>query len=497
MARQILDGLLVIFFAAFLFSLAGDGLFIYLSSDDMMNLYWAWETPLPSLLAANLFPFTTVYRPFGAVVYRTVFAFAGLDPFPFRCLTYILLLVNLYLTFRLAKALTGSREIGILAALAVVFHGRFVHMYADNGFLYDVLCFPLYLLTILFYHRVRSRDMPVRGWNLLCLYLLFTAALNAKELALTLPGVLLAYEIIYHRPSEHSVGGLKRWLRESALVPLIMLCISIGAYWGKVAPGSPLRGNPAYIPNYSLDQLTHSVVGYLSELFYLDVHALNPSLAAGYLFVLCALPIVARSRHLAFCVALMALSPVPVLFCYRAFTSMYISLAGLGIYSAIVIVSSRDWLLDRLSLPQRWSPVVGGAARVTCFAAIAVLLFTVHLADIRARPIAQSATRHQYLRGMKEDLLQVHQHWPARSKVLFIDTPYGSHYTATFLMRLLYQDPTIDVGILGANVPDLAFAKEYGYDYVFDYQDGELVLVGNSVLEERLNRLALTAGARQ
>ena len=56
----------------------------------------------------------------------------------------------------------------------------------------------------------------------------------------------------------------------------------------------------------------------------------------------------------------MALSPVPVLFRYRAFTSMSIPLAELaGIYLAIVIVSSRDWLLDRFNFPQRRSPVVG------------------------------------------------------------------------------------------------------------------------------------------
>jgi hypothetical protein len=125
------------------------GLFAYFSNDDIMNLYWARETPLWRLVLSALVPFTTVYRPTGAVLYRCLYSLFGLQPLPFRIVFYALLLTNLMLLYKVTLAITGRRAAAALAAFLASFHSRFSDLYLNNGTIYDVLCGCFYLGAIL------------------------------------------------------------------------------------------------------------------------------------------------------------------------------------------------------------------------------------------------------------------------------------------------------------------------------------------------------------
>jgi hypothetical protein len=52
----------------------------------------------------------------GAAAYRILFDIFRLNPLPFRIPVYSFLLLNAWLAFRLAKRLSGSGEIGAVAA---------------------------------------------------------------------------------------------------------------------------------------------------------------------------------------------------------------------------------------------------------------------------------------------------------------------------------------------------------------------------------------------
>ena len=480
MQRLIIGLLVAAALIAILLSLAGDGLFIYFSSDDMMNLYWGWSIPWDRLLSANAVPFTTVYRPLGSLFYRLQFSAAGFDPFPFRLAVYLLLLFNCYLTCRLGRALSGSEEIGVLSAVFVVFHSRLLQIYSDNAFVYDVLCFTFYLLTFLHYARIRSKGAPIAGWNLAVLYVLFVAALNAKEIALTLPGVLLAYECIYHPPAARSGAEIRRWLRRSALLPVGMLLISIGAYLGKTAPGSSIHDSGQYVPNLTAEQLVLSSRGYLSELLLLQDYEIAAGEALSILLLSALLALLSRSRLQLFCLAWMILAAVPVLFLYRGFSSMYIPLAGFALYLATALMRGRDFLWRKL-FPLR-EP--SGRARMALQAGLFVLVASTfvwwNLTDMRKRnSIRDVAQEHEQVRLLKDELLQMHPEWPEGRTALFLHTRHGESYTALFVVRLLYEDPSIDIGIVGANIPDLSYTRGRSYDYIFDYIEGRLVDVGS------------------
>ena len=45
-----------------------------------MNLYGYWSKPVSSLVKANFFFWTPYYRPFGGVIYRTIFGLFGFNP---------------------------------------------------------------------------------------------------------------------------------------------------------------------------------------------------------------------------------------------------------------------------------------------------------------------------------------------------------------------------------------------------------------------------------
>ena len=81
------------------------GLTVFFTGDDIMNIYWSCEASWTRLLTANLTPFTTEYRPLGALLYRALFETFGLNPLPFRLLFYSLMLANTFLCFQLARLL--------------------------------------------------------------------------------------------------------------------------------------------------------------------------------------------------------------------------------------------------------------------------------------------------------------------------------------------------------------------------------------------------------
>ena len=116
-------GLLIV---VWLLSQSWRGLFVYFTSDDIMNMYWARETSIGRLLIANLAPFTTEYRPAGAGLYRILYGIFGLEPLAFRVVFYALLLCNAWLCYRLGKSLSKSAEIAVLGAFLASFHNRLV-----------------------------------------------------------------------------------------------------------------------------------------------------------------------------------------------------------------------------------------------------------------------------------------------------------------------------------------------------------------------------------
>ena len=155
------------FIAVYFFSLTHDALHAYFALDDSGNLYRAWYYPLGELFRANLLFFLTspFYRPMGSAWYRAIFSVAGYDPVPFHVANLAILTANLWLTYTFSRRLSGSREVGALAALLIAYHPSFAYLYYDTAYIYDVLCYFFYFATLLLYVRVRQEARALKGWD--------------------------------------------------------------------------------------------------------------------------------------------------------------------------------------------------------------------------------------------------------------------------------------------------------------------------------------------
>jgi hypothetical protein len=478
--------------AGWFFANAWRGLTEFFSGDDMMNLYHAWDFPLRHLIVANLTPFNKVYRPAGAVFYRVLYDIFGLHPVPFRIAIYCLLLVNIALIYWLAKLLSGSTEIGILAALIGAYHNRVMSIYIYGGNIYDILCFTFYVLAACVYIRAR-RGGASMSWRSFALFIaLNVLALNSKEMAATLPVVLLAYELLYHvqntgRKAEMNlgsaglaaratnIGGSRHRLSEPGAPTLtggagsvaaprlsiwrswalwISFAMTIAAAKIRTGAGTAFSGNPEYAMHVTAHQFFLTTRQLLSDLLVLPPGAINTTkavlvFAAVWAIAIGAFAINARRRDLLLCAVIITVTPLPINFINaRGFFVMYLPLIGWAMFLAIAAVAGRDWLLQhvwhRPSLPPgTWEP-----ERVALFLVTMYVLFNVHSHDAERSFLYPDGPMIR-IHSLNESLARMNLAIPRGGSVLFVSDAFRTYdtYMPLYVVRLFYHDPNLAVDL--------------------------------------------------
>ena len=168
--------------------------------DEMMNLYGHWQPPLWKTMFADLHFWSKTVRPMGAVYYLPAYRLFGLNPVPFSAVRCIILLVNTLVFFQLANAIMRSWWAATLAAFPIAYQATIGNLHYDGAFIYDVLCGAFYFVALLYYLHCRRRGG--RGGltiGQIALFLVFyICALDSKEMAVSLPVLVLAYELLFH-----------------------------------------------------------------------------------------------------------------------------------------------------------------------------------------------------------------------------------------------------------------------------------------------------------
>jgi hypothetical protein len=434
-----------------------------LDNDDVMNLNFAWGPPLHRLLLALLVPFTPFYRPSGAALYRFIFDLFGLNFLPFRIAVHLMLLLNLYLVYKLARTLTRSAETGAMAALLYSFHGRLTGIYLNNGAIYDVLCATLTLATLLYYVSVRESGRSIAGRRWVWLFLLFTFAINAKEMAAVIPLLLFIYEALYHGRS----------LRP--LPPMILTVATLIATWAKMSPRALFHANPGYRMTFTLDQFLEHSRRLMTHLVYATNDGLTIQWTIAIWLAVLAIAAASRSKFLWFAASFALLAPLPVIFIpYRGFFVMYLPLAGWAIFVAGVLVGGRKWLWTRLWKRPPLPANPFEPERVFLFLAVAFLMVWMPAHDEGSELKAQDPSQG-YIRRTKRDILALNEPLPRGAKLLILHDLFpADSYAPVQTWRLVYRDRDlwIDRPTMMQHPPNPA-----EYDRVFDYVGGKLVLV--------------------
>jgi len=472
----ILPLLTALFIGFYFITLTKDAVLCYFSPDDLMNLHRSWAPPAGALVKANLLFFlnSPFYRPVGSDFYRVMFELAGLNPVPFHIVNLFILAANMWLTYCVARRLTGSKTAAALAALLISYHGRFINLYFDTGYIYDVLCCFFYFATLAFYLRVRSRPRPPRAWELVVMSAFFICALNAKEMAVTLPVSLLLYEWFYRRDAmrdaTRSVRGFWKWLTADGRGVVVSGLLTLMFVIGRTRGGG-LMENSAYQPVFSWRRFMETSVNFVSPLFFRDDRFPFPFGVVTLIWlVLLAVAWATRSRALKFAWFFLMLSVLPVAFIPpRGPEQYYITFFGWVLYAATLLNEITKQLFSRMPQFARFEEV-RPAALLLCAAAAMYGINSAYTWSL-VKSVAEEGEELRIIAN------QIHQLRPALrqgSRILFLHDPIEDPWRIQALISLSYGDDSLEID-RGRNVEKpLGPSDIASYDYVFDYRHGHL-----------------------
>jgi len=432
-----------------------DGLASYFSGDDLMNIYLAWQKPLLRLAGENLLFFSPGYRPFGNLVYRLLFEMAGFHPLPFRIACFALLFLNLYLAYRTAAAI-GGIETAVLTVLFSCYNAG-ADLYHDTGIIYDILCFTFYFAALGLYVAARGRKQYLGNAQLAGFLILYIFALDSKEMAVTLPFVIIAYELLLGEPAVGALGEpaagslIRRWLPSA-----VSVLMTVPYVVGKLSHSSPLIGNESYRLHISPGNYIAGLTHYFDLLSSIHPGTLRAPICMLVIFLAAAIALITRDRRLMFGLAFILITPLPIVFvALRGAYVMYIPMFGMALYLAVAIVKLRDAL-------------VGPRLQFASFAVCAAVVIAFHA----ARPWQPYA--NPFIHSTVSQLSEIQPRVPNGSKVLFVDDPFDKDdpWVLMFICRLHYGLPELQVdrAKLMAAKPD-----RNSYDLIFQYGDARWI----------------------
>jgi hypothetical protein len=470
---SLLRGSAVVTALAFFAFFAGKGLRAGFTADDLMNLHLYMTEGFAGVVRSMFFFWSTAFRPLGGLFYLTLYCLFGFNPLPFRVVCFALLLANLFLAYRWIVRLSASQTTGILASLLLCYHAWFVDLYYSSGTVYDLLCYFFYFAAFGYYLKIREAGRPaVRSW--IFFIILYICALDAKEMAVTLPLLIFLYELIYS-PPRWSLNGWHRWITENGTGYLLSGLITIPYVLGKLLLKGSLVENPAYQIHVSPNRFLDTFHLYLNPLFYQDHFFRDPN-TIQLMVIMLAFALWRRSRHLLFAWFFLLLSGLPVMFMahYAAFF-MYIPAVGWALYIAGVIGEIGlllKWIASRVfndSVGEYLLPVW----QVAAFCGLAAFLASVHPAESR-KTLAHFQSSQPPIQEMCADLRRLQPTLPRGSSIYFADDPFpASDWGLRFLVRLLYGDMTLEIG--RAKPGAVLAAKPVRYLVAFDYRNGHFV----------------------
>ncbi len=455
---------------------AWDGLGAYFTGDDVMNIRHLHGYPTKPLheAALDVFkPMTSAYRPIGGVFYRTLYAFVGFDPLPFRYVCFLILAANVILSYLILSILSGSKEASLLGTLGLAYNAEMSDLYFNTGTIYDILCYTFFLLALILYIKFRTPDGGLPPMALAGLLLVTLFALQSKEMACTIPVVLVLYEACF-RPFHfwRSSGGLRRLTNR--LLPVFLTALLTGASLSyRVLGRNAMSDNPLYQPNLSLSYYLQSCARYQGMLFYSpDLFSIPGLLCLWTAMALLAVLLRSRAMVFGLCFWIVTLIPVGVLPGRSGFV-LYIPMLGMALYAGVLatrISAALQRVVALLIHPATRScqpPVfVRPAVQVLVFGLTMATLASAH-SSRRAVILPSLFTLHQEWRGAVTGVARLYPSMAPNAQILFVDHPFiADQWFLPFALQLLYKDTGIRV--------DSARNRPHAraYTHVFSYAGG-------------------------
>ena len=435
-----------------------NGLSAFFTFDDGMNfiaMHHQWEVPLWRNVLDVLKVFTTENRPLGALFYRPMYSLFGFNPLPYRIVVYLFMTLNIGLVYLLARALEANRESAALCTLLFCYNASLVDLYYSTGTIYDVWCFSLYIGALLVYVRERSLPRQPRGRSMLIVMALYLAALDAKEMAVTLPFSLALYELLYryrdfkNRPTLTRVAG---FLAAIGIVTAIYLKVKV----------TDMANNQFYHPHLSLSFVLSGMAHYLAQLCYRPPDAFGATQVILTSVVLLGAGAVLRSRPVIYGTLFFIAGMIPVaVIPPRGSYAAYIAFPGLTLALGTVLACSRAALV-RIGKKENLQQ----ASAIALFLLVAVISAKVFL-KYREDAMGNILWGQERVSGLLDAFKRTIPEFPPNGRILILDDPWGPDWGPMFLTRLMYDDP--DVWVDRLRNPEKPGPRD-SYDLLVTYQ---------------------------
>jgi hypothetical protein len=457
-------------FAAFLLAyflyFTYDGLRVHFALDDLGNMGHYYRGGPLALAVSQFTVWHGDYRPMGGLFYVPILTFAGLNPLPYQAALLAILLANVYLVYRFALRLGCGELAAGLAALVVSYHAGLHNLYYNAAFVYDALCCFFYLAAFLYYLRIRQAGGVPRARQIALFLALYLCALNSKEMAVTLPLMMLVYEWIYHRPA-----AIKAWIFGPARLVLYGAAFAALDVYGKLFGPDAMVNAEAYHPVFALRRVRDFQRLSLGDLLFGWGSGWG-----GILLLWAVLAYLAWRRDrpvLRFLWWFMLLTPLPIEFLIgKSQACLYIPMIGWAIFGSVVFVDLAS-ALARVLEAEPWGRRLGRGGIVALLTAVAIFCWARQNRQYKrthAEPV-MAALGHESWDAIQQ-FRALNPHVRPGSKVAFLDDPFHS-WDMLFLAELWFRDRSVDIHVErhGPLTPE-ELAK---VDYIFTFRNGKLV----------------------
>lgn len=330
------------------------------SGHDTLNLYIYWLPGMLKSLRANICFWTSFYRPGGALYYLPLYHLFGLNPQPYRIAQISILAASIPVVYYLARLLASSRSVAFLATFAFCYHAQLAELVFTGPYIYDVLCGFFYFSGLTYYIHIREKGRLLRPMQCVAFLALYICALNAKEMAVTIPVMVLIYEIL----KSPRIGNWKEFVRcnwRSALPALIAGLLTAVYIYGKTHGATSLTKANLYRPEYSWHRFTVSNAHFIDEIFYgLIPNRIWPGVivfaAWGLVFVYAFLR---RDRLLQLTSFWVVITPLPIAFLsLRGDACLYIPLFGWAVIVARLVSDLITLVSQAFAMAYRAGPLL-------------------------------------------------------------------------------------------------------------------------------------------
>ncbi len=293
----------------------------YFNLDDFDNLYWTQDLSLRQMLAYVIDPHLEFFRPAGMFWYWLMGLLYQLNPVPFHVLELSLNFVNVALVCLVTLVITGRSISAILISVLWITSAALLDVLWWFGSIFEIVFTAFYLAALLAFISIKS--WPRKTLVVLGFYLL---ALKAKEMAITLPAVLLLYETLVER---------RLVINSRPRVIFYSILAAVSAYFATVKASSMADHDPSapYFFSLSLQTLASDSLWYAGQLF----TALSDQQSVALLLLggLALASLMLRDRAMLFGMAFAGVAMAPVIFLPNHLFAFFWYLPSIGIWISI------------------------------------------------------------------------------------------------------------------------------------------------------------------